>query len=65
MFTKEWWKAAGIRAAKTIAETALSLVTVGQAFVAVDWLHIASVSVTAGVISMLISIKGLPEVRGE
>ena len=65
MFKKEWWKAAGIRAAKTVAETALSMLTVGQAFVAVDWLHILGVSAVAGVISMLVSIKGLPEVTKE
>lgn len=65
MFTKEWWKAAGVRAAKTVAETALSMLTIGQAFVAVDWLHVLGVSVTAGVISLLVSIKGLPEVSGK
>lgn len=60
---KEWMKAAGIRAMKTIAQTALSMVTIGQAFVDVNWLHVISVSAVAGVISLLTSVAGLPEVE--
>lgn len=60
---KEWIKAAGIRAIKTIAQTALSMVTIGQAFVDVNWLHVISVSAVAGVISILTSVAGLPEVE--
>ena len=59
---KQWVKAAGVRAVKTMAETALSMLTVGQAVLDVNWVNVTSVSALAGVISMLISIKGLPEV---
>lgn len=59
---KAWFKYAGIRSVKTIAQTAISMLTVGQAFVDVDWLHILSVSAVAGIISLLTSIAGIPEV---
>ena len=59
---KKWFKCALIRALKTMAETAVSLVTIGQAFGEINWLHVISVSVVAGIYSMLISIKGIPEV---
>ena len=60
---KSFWKAAFVRAIKTIAQTALSLLTVGQAVLDVDWLNVISVSAVAGLISLLTSIAtGLPEV---
>lgn len=62
VFTKEWWKAAAIRALKTVAQTAVSMMTVGQLFTEVDWLGIASISAVAGIISILTSLAGLPEV---
>ena len=62
--TITWAKAAGIRAAKTFCQTALSLLTVGQAFSEISWLHVLSVSVVAAIISILTSIAGLPEVEG-
>ena len=62
---KEWAKAAGMRALKTVAEVALSMMTVGQAFTEIDWLHVVSVSATAGIISLLLSIKGLPELKNK
>lgn len=59
----EFWKASFARAIKTIAQTALSMLTVGQAVLDVDWLNVISVSAVAGVISILTSIAtGLPEV---
>ena len=61
--TAKWLKAAGIRAAKTIAQTAVSMLTVGQAVLDVNWVNVLSVSAVAGVISMLTSIAGLPEVE--
>lgn len=64
IFTKEWFRAAGIRAIKTVAQTAVSMLTVGQMFTEVDWLGIISISVTAGIISILTSLAGLPEVDG-
>lgn len=59
----KWAKAAGVRAIKTIAQTAVSMLTVGQAFLDVNWMSVLSVSVTAGIISVLTSIAGLPEVE--
>ena len=61
--SKEWFKAAGIRAVKTMAQTAVSMLTVGQAVLDVNWLNVLSVSLVAGVISMLTSVAGLPEVE--
>lgn len=60
--SKQWLKAAGIRAVKTMAQTAVSMLTVGQAVLDVNWVNVLSVSAVAGVISMLTSIAGLPEV---
>jgi hypothetical protein len=62
VFTKQWVKAALIRALKTVAQTAVSMLTVGQYFTDVDWLGIASISFVAGIISILTSLAGLPEV---
>lgn len=59
---KQWLKCAGIRAVKTMAQTAVSMLTVGQAFFDVNWVSIVGVSITAGIISILTSIAGLPEV---
>ena len=60
---KNFWKAAGIRALKTLAQTALSMLTIGQAFSDVNWLAVSSVSGVAAIISVLTSIAtGLPEV---
>lgn len=60
---KEWWKAAGIRALKTVAQTAVSLITVGQAVTEINWVTVGSVSLVAGVLSILTSIAGLPELE--
>lgn len=57
-----WAKAAGVRALKTIAQTALASITVGAAANELDWMRIASVSLVAGVASLLTSVAGLPEV---
>lgn len=61
--SKKWIKAAGIRAVKTMAQTAVSMLTVGQAVLDVNWVNVLSVSAVAGVISMLTSVAGLPEVE--
>lgn len=62
----QFWKASVIRAIKTIAQTALSMLTVGQAVLDVDWLNVISVSAVAGLISVLTSIAtGLPEVDAD
>ena len=58
-----WFKAAGIRALKTFSQVALSMVTIGQAFTEVNWLHVLSVSAVAAILSILTSLAGLPEVN--
>lgn len=65
-FTKEWLEAAVIRAIRTIAQTALSMLTIGMAISDVNWLNVLSVSLVAGLISVLTSIAtGLPESKTE
>ena len=61
--SKKWLKAAGVRSDKTMAQTAVSMLTVGQAVLDVNWVNVLSVSAVAGVISMLTSVAGLPEVE--
>ena len=60
---KEWMKAAGIRAIKTIAQTALGMITVGAAFNEVDWLRVGNVALVAGLYSLITSLAGLPELE--
>lgn len=62
---KEWFKAAGIRAVKTIAQTAVATIGTSAAFAQVDWLMVASASALAGVLSLLTSVAGLPECKAE
>ena len=59
----EWMKAALIRAVKTMAQTAVGMITMGAALDEVKWLYVGSVSLTAGILSILTSIAGLPEVE--
>ena len=63
IFTKKWFYAAFIRSLKTMAQTAVSMLTVGQALIEVNWINVLSISVTAGIISVLTSVAGLPEVE--
>ena len=67
MKNKEYWlqwaKAAGIRSVKTVAETAISLIGANAVnIVSLDWANILGVCATAGIVSLLVSLKGLPEV---
>ena len=62
---KKWIKAAGVRAIKTMAQTAVSLITVGNLITELDWISIIGISATAGVVSVLTSVAGLPEVESE
>ena len=59
---KKWWKAAGIRAIKTVAQTAAATIGTSAAMGDVNWLMVGSASLLAGVLSMLTSVAGLPEV---
>lgn len=63
--TKKWLRAAGMRAVKTMAQSALSMLTVGQAVMEINWLSVLSVTATAGIISILTSVVGIPEVKEE
>lgn len=60
---KKWLKAAGVRAIKTIAQTAVATIGTSAVMGDVDWLMVASASVLAGILSVLTSIAGLPEVQ--
>ena len=60
---EKWVKAAGIRAVKTVAQAAVAGIGTAAAMGAVDWRYVLSASVLAGVVSMLTSVAGLPELK--
>lgn len=59
-----WWKAAGVRAVKTIAQTAVATIGTSAIMADVNWPMVLSASVLAGILSLLTSVAGLPEVDG-
>lgn len=59
---KKWWEAAGTRCIKTVAQTAIATIGTATALGGVDWKLVVSSSVLAGVLSLLTSLGGLPEV---
>lgn len=61
--TKSWIKAAGIRAVKTVAQTAIATIGTSVALGDVNWIMVASAAALAGVLSLLTSVAGLPEVK--
>lgn len=61
--TKKWWKAAGIRSIKTIAQTAIATIGASALLSDVNWAAVISASVLAGVLSLLTSVAGLPEIK--
>lgn len=61
--TKPWLKAAGIRALKTVAQTAIATIGTTAVISGVDWAVVVSASALAGVLSILTSVAGLPEVE--
>ncbi|MBO5671064.1 MAG: hypothetical protein J6S41_05900 [Clostridia bacterium] len=60
---KTWFKAAGIRALKTVAQTAVATIGTSVVLGEVDWVMVASAAVLAGILSLLTSVAGLPEVQ--
>lgn len=63
--SKTWWKAAGIRALKTVAQAAVGVIGTSVLLSEVNWLIVASTAILAGVLSLLMSLAGLPEVADE
>lgn len=62
---KTWWRAAAIRAVKTVAQAAIGCIGAAAALGDVNWPMVASAAVLAGVLSLLTSVAGLPEVKAE
>ena len=62
--TQKCAKAAGIRALKTMAQTAVAVIGTGAVISAVDWKMVVSSAIVAGVVSLLTSVAGIPEVEG-
>ena len=63
--TIKWIKAAGVRAIKTIAQTAVAIIGTSVTMGTVDWKMVASASVLAGIVSILTSVAGIKEVQAE
>lgn len=61
---KQWIKAAGIRAIKTVAQTAAATIGTSAVLGDVNWVMVISASALAGILSLLTSVAGLPEVEG-
>lgn len=62
---KSWAKCAGVRAAKTMAQTAVAMLPAAASITAVDWKCVAGTALLAGIASVLTSVAGLPEVESE
>ena len=60
---KQWFKCAGVRAVKTMAQTAVATIGTSYAMDEVSWVLVGSASLLAGILSMLTSIAGLPELK--
>lgn len=59
----KWIKAAGVRAVKTVAQTAVAMIPVGVSVEEVGWIAVIGTSALAGIISLLTSVAGLPEIK--
>ena len=62
---KSWAKAAAVRAVKTIAQTAVATIGVSAAINEVNWIYVGSAALLAGILSILTSVAGLPELKEE
>lgn len=65
IFTKQWAKATTVRAIKTVAQTAVATIGVSAVMSDVNWIAVGSASLLAGILSVLTSVAGLPEVESE
>lgn len=63
--TVEWWKAAGIRAIKTMAQTAIAVIGTSAVMTDVNWIAVGSATLLSGILSLLTSIAGIPEVKSK
>lgn len=63
VFTKKWWHASLVRMIKTVAQTAIATIGTSAVMGDVNWLMVGSASLLAGILSLLTSIAGLPEVK--
>jgi len=64
-YWKRWIRAAGVRAVKTMAQTAVATIGTGAFLSDVNWVAVVSASVLAGALSLLTSVAGIPEVKAE
>lgn len=62
---KQWIKAASVRAIKTVSQAALAAIGTAATFGEIDWLYIGSTALVAGILSLLTSVAGIPEVETE
>lgn len=62
---KNWWKAAAVRAVKTVCQSAIATIGTSAAMGDVNWLLVGSAALLAGILSLLTSVAGLPEVTDE
>ncbi len=63
--SKEWWAAAGVRAVKTVCQTAVAMIGTSALISDVTWVQTVSAALLAGIVSLLTSLAGLPEVSTE
>ena len=63
-YWKNWLRAAGVRAVKTVAQTAVATIGTTAVLAEVNWMLVGSASLLAGILSLLTSVAGLPEVEG-
>ena len=62
---KMWFKAAGIRAVKTVAQTAIATIGTAAVMGDVNWFMVGSAAILSGILSLLTSVAGLPELKGD
>ena len=65
LFSKKWWECAGTRAIKTMAQTAIASIGTALVLTDVNWVYVGSATVLAGLLSLLTSLAGLPEMESE